>query len=113
MSKPLHHHYRSFWKRGWHALILVSIVMAVGTLTLRWLEHWSLLDSFYFMSMLATAQGSAVTPATAAGKLFAALFAFISVGSVLTALGFLFGPFLGQVWHFEVEHLQPKNSNNK
>ena len=109
MKKPLHHHYRSFWKRGWHAFILVGTVMTIGTLVLRWLEHWSLLDSFYFMSMLATAQGAAVTPQTAAGKIFAAFFAFVSVGSVLTSLGFLFGPFLGQVWHFEVDHLHPKD----
>ena len=109
MRKPLHQHYYSFWKRGWHAFILVGTVMAIGTLALHRLEHWSLLDSFYFMSMLATAQGAAVTPQTVAGKLFASLFAFISVGSVLTSLGFLLGPFLGQVWHFEVDHLHPKD----
>ena len=109
MGKPLHHHYRSFWKRGWHAFILVGTVMAVGTTAMCWLEGWPVLDSFYFISMIATAQGSAVTPQTPGGKLFSALFAFISVGSVLTSFGFLFGPFLGEVWHFEVEHLQPKN----
>ena len=50
------------------------------------------------MSMIATAQGPSVVPATAAGKIFASMMAFVSIGFVVAALGFLFGPFLGLLW---------------
>lgn len=75
------------------------VVMAVGTVGMRMFEGCAWIDAFYFMSMIATAQGPGVAPATDAGKLFAAVMAFVSVGMVVTALGFLFGPFLGRLFH--------------
>ena len=80
--------------------------MTVGTLGMHFIEGMSYLNSFYFMSMIATAQGPMMTPATPAGKIFASLMAFISVGTVVAALGFLFGPFFGKLWHIGVEHLE-------
>jgi uncharacterized membrane protein len=56
--------------------------------------------------MLATAQGPASTPATAAGKIFASILAFVSIGVVIVALGFLFGPFLGRVMRMEERKLE-------
>ena len=100
------HHYRSPWRRGAYALLFVTIIVTVGTLGMHWLEGFSYLDAFYFISMIATAQGSAITPATTAGKLFAALMAYISVGSVVASLGFFFGPFFGQLWHLGVKWLE-------
>jgi hypothetical protein len=76
--------------------------MAVGTIGIHALEKYSWLDAFYFMSMIATAQGPMMQPATPAGKIFAALMAFISVGSVVASLGFLFGPFFGKLWRVGV-----------
>ena len=73
---------------------------------LHLIERMSLLDAFYFMSMIATAQGPAVAPATPAGKLFTSLMAFISVGAVAASVGFLFGPFFGQLWHIGRERLE-------
>lgn len=100
------HHYHSPWRRGAYSLALVASVMTVGTLGLHALEGESLLDAFYVMSMIATAQGPATTPATAAGKLFLSLMAFVSVGSVIAALGFLFGPFFGQLWTIGKERME-------
>ena len=100
------HRYRSHWKRGLYSLLLVTAVVAVGTLGMHQLERMSYLDAFYFMSMIATAQGPMVIPATAAGKLFAALMAYISVGSVVASLGFFFGPFFGQLWHVGMKWLE-------
>ena len=97
------HHYHSPWKRGVYSAILVASIMAIGTLGMQVIERMSFLDAFYFMSMLATAQGPAAVPQTAAGKLFASLMAFVSVGTVVAALGFLFGPFFGQLWKIGVE----------
>ena len=87
-------------------MALVASVMAIGTLGIHVLEKMSYLDAFYFMSMIATAQGPTATPATPSGKLFVSLMAFISVGTVVAALGFLFGPFFGQFWKMGVERLE-------
>ena len=104
--KRWHRHYHSPWRRGLFALALVAVVMVVGTLGMHALEGMSYLDAFYFMSMIATAQGPVVVPQTAAGKLFAALMAFISAGTVVAALGFLFGPFFARLWKISVHKLE-------
>ena len=95
----LHRQYHSWWRRGAWSFGVVAIIMAIGTIGMHQLEGMRYLDAFYFMSMIATAQGPIVMPATAAGKLFAALMAFLSVGVVVGALGFLFGPFFTRLWH--------------
>ena len=100
------HRFHSPIKRGIWSLSLVAIVMGVGMIGFHRFEGLSYLDAFYMMSMIATAQGLATTPATAAGKLFAAVIAFVSVGTVVAALGFLFGPFFGQLWRIGVEKVE-------
>ncbi len=100
------HHFHSPWKRGAWSLLLVGSVVAFGTVGMHLIEGLSYLDAFYFMSMLATAQGPASTPTTAAGKIFASLISFVSVGCVVASLGFLFGPFFGQLWRVGVEKLE-------
>jgi len=69
--------------------------MAIGTVGLMLLEGWDLVDSFYFMSLLATAEGPALTPATVAGKIFASIMAFFSIGAAISAITFTFGPLFG------------------
>ena len=99
-------HYHSPWKRGLFSFLLVTIVMIIGTVGMHHFENLSYLDAFYFMSMIATAQGANWAPASAAGKIFAAVMAFISVGTVVAALGFLFGPFFGKLWRVGVDKLE-------
>jgi hypothetical protein len=113
MSRP---HYHTAWKRGVMSLGLIATVLGLGTWGMMVFEKMPVMDAFYFMSMIATAQGSAYTPQTTAGKLFASLISFVSVGAVVAALGFLFGPFLGKLWHLgarkvedEIKHLEKKN----
>jgi len=74
-------------------------VVIIGTLAMHAIEGWSYLDSFYFTSFIATGQGPPgnLQPASALGKAFSSVLAFVSVGTVITALLFLFGPFLGSV----------------
>lgn len=90
------------------AFFSVVVVMAVGTIGMHAFEGMNYLDAFYFMSMIATAQGPVAVPATAAGKLFAALMAFVSVGTAVAALGFLFGPFFGELWHIGVKQFEER-----
>jgi hypothetical protein len=47
------------------------------------------------MALIATAEGPAATPATDAGRLFAAVMAFFSIGAVISAITFAFGPLFG------------------
>ena len=69
-------------------------------------EGLSYLDAFYFMSMIAAAQGPTFMPVHTAGKLFAALMAFLSIGVVVAAVGYLFGPWLGTLWHAGIERFE-------
>lgn len=100
------HHYHSPWRRAAYSVGLVVAVMVIGTLGMHYLDGMSYLDAFYFMSMVATAQGPSRPPETPAGKIFAAVMAFISIGAMVTALGFLFGPFFGKLWHVGVEKFE-------
>ena len=104
--KPMHRQYHSLWRRGAYSFAFVAALMVVGTVGMHTLERMPYLDAFYFMSMIATAQGPAMVPGTPAGKIFAALMSFISVGTVVAALGYLFGPFFTQVWRVSVRKLE-------
>lgn len=87
--------------------------MIVGTVGIHYLEGYSYLDAFYFMSMIATAQGPMMIPQSAGGKIFASIMSFISVGGGVAALGFLFGPFFGKIWRIGVEHLEEELHHKK
>ena len=100
------HHYHSPYQRGFYSFLLVSIIMVIGTVGMHCIEHMPWIDAFYFMSMIATAQGPVMIPATVAGKIFASFISFVSVGCVVAALGFMFGPFLGRLWHVGVHHIE-------
>ena len=93
-----HRHHFHFWhNRALYAFGLIVFIMMIGTMGMHAFEKTSWMDSFYFMTMIATAQGSAVTPLTDGGKLFACVMAFVSVGFVLAALSFLIGPLAGKL----------------
>ena len=104
--KDLLHHSRSGIKRGVFSFLIVSVVMVVGTCGVHRLESMPWLKAFYFMSMIATGQGPMYMPQTDAGLLFISFMSFVSVGTVVAALGFLFGPFFGQLWHIGRQKLE-------
>lgn len=87
-------------------MTVVAVILVVGTLGLNSIEGMRYIDAFYFMSMLATAQGPPTAPASDLGKIFASIMAFISVGTVVAALGFIFGPFFGTLWRMGVERVE-------
>ena len=106
------HRLHSPYRRGFYSLSLVALVLAFGTAGIHWIEKFSWVDSFYFTSMIATGQGPApnASPATALGKIFTSLLAFVSVGSMVAAFGFLFGPFLGKLWRIGVFKIEEEIS---
>ena len=71
--------------------------MAVGTLGMMSLEGWDIVTSFYFMSLLATAEGPAQSPMTVGGKIFASFMAFVSIGAAISAITFTFVPLFGSI----------------
>ena len=102
------HPYHSFLRRGLYSLALAAGVLTFGTFSFHGLERFSYIDAFYFSSMIATGQGPApnVVPVTPLGKIFTCVFSFISVGSMIASLGFLFGPFMGRLWHIGILKLE-------
>ncbi len=102
------HHLHSFLHRGLYCFALVASVLIAGTVALHVIEGFSYLDAFYFTSLIATGQGPAPTiePVTPAGKLFTCVLAFVSVSVMITSLGFLFGPFLGRLWHVGIVKME-------
>ena len=63
-------------------------------------------NAVYFESMLATGQGPPLTLTTDAGKIFASIMAFISVGSVITTLVFTLGPILTMMWREGIDRAE-------
>lgn len=105
-SRMVHHPLSPFTRRAFYAVLVLGVVMAVGTLGMMNLEGWGLVDSFYFMALIATAEGPAATPATDAGKIFAAVMAFVSIGAVISAITFAFGPLFGSALKQGIVHVE-------
>jgi len=99
---------KSFLERAAYSLLLIAIVVSAGTVAMHLIEGWSYIDSFYFTCMIATGQGPPgnLDPQSAVGKVFAAVLAFVSVGTVISALLFLFGPFFGRVFRLGMERIE-------
>ena len=99
---------RTFLERAVYSFGLIVAVVVVGMVCMHYIEGWSYLDSFYFASFVATGQGppANLDPQSALGKVFASVLAFVSVGTVISALLFLFGPFFGRVFRVGVERIE-------
>ena len=106
--KARHRIPESFWVRAAYSVALIAAVELIGTVAMHAIEGWSYLDSFYFTSFIATGQGPPgnLQPDSPLGKVCSSLLAFVSVGTVVTALLFLFGPFLGRVLRAGEEKLE-------
>jgi voltage-gated potassium channel len=76
---------RSFSVRN--AVLAVFGAIAVGTVSLHFIEGWSLLDSLYATTQIVTTVGFGdVTPVTRPGRIFSTVFMLFGVGIVLFAL---------------------------
>jgi hypothetical protein len=72
--------------------------MVVGTVGFHQIEGMDWVNAVYFESMLATGQGPPIQLVTDSGKIFASVMAFVSVGSVITALIVTLIPLISQLW---------------
>ena len=94
---------RATVRRALFSVLVVVLAETIGTVGIHLLESARWIDAFYFESMLATGQGPPFALTTDAGKIFAAIMAFVSVGSVLGAVVFTVGPVIVRLWHEGVE----------
>ena len=95
----LNHPLSPVTRRGLLAFFAVLLVMTIGTVGMQLLTGWTWVQAFYFMAMIATAEGPPINPPNDPSAIFAAIMAFISIGTLITAIGVIFGPFLGYVFH--------------
>lgn len=72
--------------------------MIVGTVGFHQIEGMNWVNAVYFESMIATGQGPPLQLNTSAGKLFASVMAFVSVGAVFTSLVVTLVPIISQIW---------------
>lgn len=89
--------YQSIARRALASLVIIIVVLTVGTIGIHYINHYPYVESFYTISMIATGQGPPGIPPTDAGMIFESIMAFVSVGSVLVSLAFVFGPFIGDI----------------
>ncbi len=97
IARLVRHPLSPFKKRAFFSIAILGIVMAIGTIGMMVLEGWDLVTSFYFVSLLATAEGPAQSPITVGGKIFASFMAFLSIGAAISAITFTFGPLFGSM----------------
>jgi hypothetical protein len=97
ISRIVRHPLSPFKRRAFFSIVILAIVMAIGTIGMMGLEGWDPVTSFYFMSLLATAEGPAQAPVTVGGKIFASVMAFFSIGAAISAITFTFGPLFGSI----------------
>ena len=97
IARIVRHPLSPFKRRAFFSIVILAIVMAIGTVGMMVLEGWDSVTSFYFMSLLATAEGPAQAPLTVGGKIFASFMAFFSIGAALSAITFTFGPLFGSI----------------
>ena len=89
-----------------YALTGIGAVLFVGALGFHLFAGFDAVDSVYFESMLATGQGPPFPLPNDASKIFASVMAFVSVGSVVSALLFAVGPVVRQVWRTSLEYVE-------
>jgi hypothetical protein len=93
-------------RRALLALSAIAAAEVIGSVGFHVIEGASWINAFYFESMLATGQGPPFPLNTDAGKIFASVMAFVSVGSTLSAVLFILGPMLARLWRGLVEGVE-------
>src|SRR5579885_1717482 len=90
------------------ALAVVISLVTIGTVGYSYIEKQNLLKSFYIMSMVFTAQGPPSAPSTVAGLIFTSIMAYVSIGVLVSLIGFIFGPLLVQTFKEVMEKVETK-----
>ena len=85
MASPVTYRFRTLFRIR-HAIIALAIAIVFGTIGFRFIEGWSLADSFYVTVQTLTTVGYGdLPPRTMAGRGFAIMIMLIGVGGVALA----------------------------
>ncbi len=100
LNRILRHPLSPIARRSAWAFLAIVIVMTIGTVGVKVLDQqFSWVYSFFFMSMVATGQGPPTNVSGDYAEIFVSIMAFISVGTLITSIGVIFGPFFGYLFH--------------
>ena len=105
---------RAFYGRLLYSLVLglavVAVSLGVGMLGYHGFEHLDWLDSFLNAAMLLGGMGPVEQPQTAAGKLFAGLYALYCGFVMLSIAGIIFAPIVHRLLHrFHLERQRDRS----
>jgi hypothetical protein len=90
-------------RRVFYAVSGIATVMVIGIVGFHLIEGMGWVNALYFESMLATGQGPPLALNTDAGKIFASVMGFVSVGTVFTSLVVTLVPIISQLWREGLE----------
>ena len=93
-------------RRLFYAFSGIVLVMVIGILGFHQIEGMGWVNAVYFESMLATGQGPPLTLTTNAGKIFASVMGFVSVGAVFTSLVVTLVPIISQLWREGLDRME-------
>jgi hypothetical protein len=85
-------------RRAFYAVSWIVAVLIIGVVGFHEIEGMDWINAIYFESMLATGQGPPIQLVTDAGKIFASVMSFVSVGSVISILILTLAPMIEQFW---------------
>ena len=92
-------HWQRLWSAGRLGLVMIAISLAVGMAGYMSLEGLGVLDAFLNASMILSGMGPLHNPTSAAGKLFAGLYAIFSGFAVLGIAAVIFAPIVHRMFH--------------
>lgn len=109
---------KSFWLHfGRHlrvAIPLLVLSLAVGVSGYHFIEGMEWVDSIFNASMIMGGMGPANELHTAAGKIFASIYALYSGLFLIAVTGYLLIPFIHRVLRkFEIQRSEPHEANKK
>jgi hypothetical protein len=94
---------------GTIGLMLIAISLGVGMAGYAWFESLGFLDAFLDAAMILSGMGPVRQPQSAAGKIFAGLYAIYSGFAVLVIAAVMFAPVIHRILHrFHLEEDEPK-----
>ena len=96
---PAEVHRRRLITAGKVGLLLVAASLAVGIAGYMGFEGLTFLDAFVDAAMILSGMGPVHNPQTAAGKIFAGLYALYSGFAVLGIAAIVFAPLLHRIFH--------------
>jgi hypothetical protein len=81
------------------ALALIGAALGIGMTGYHYIEGLPWLDAYFNAAMILTGMGPVAQIQTAGGKIFAGLYAMLSVLVVLSSAGLLLGPVFHRIIH--------------